>query len=167
MTSSLQSLNLATILAGHEQSVGLPALLRSQASELRREGGSQVLYDMWDKVQEAAARNLEILDEAFNILDETQDRERAYGLKRKSSRIVKYSSFLFGKQNPTMVFCRSWWRKRNSTGIRCCLHRKRTKSFMASWKRGPRSLMYLRYLKTSWNSRCQTTTKTMTTRRAP
>ncbi|KAI9318569.1 BRO1-like domain-containing protein [Dichotomocladium elegans] len=76
--SSVQSLNLSVTLAGFEQCVGLPSHLRAQAAEVREEGGSQALFDMWEKVQKASAKNLEILEEAFNALDEEQENDELF-----------------------------------------------------------------------------------------
>ncbi|KAI9489347.1 ALIX V-shaped domain binding to HIV-domain-containing protein [Zychaea mexicana] len=75
--SSVQSLNLSATLAGFEQTAGLPGPLRNQAAEVRNEGGSQVLYEMWDKVQQASSKNMGILEDAFNALDEEQENDES------------------------------------------------------------------------------------------
>ncbi|KAI9249192.1 BRO1-like domain-containing protein [Phascolomyces articulosus] len=76
--SSIQSLNLSATLAGFEQTAGLPGPLRNQASEVRNEGGSQVLYEMWEKVQQASSKNTGILEDAFNALDEEQENDESF-----------------------------------------------------------------------------------------
>ncbi|KAI7851287.1 ALIX V-shaped domain binding to HIV-domain-containing protein [Circinella umbellata] len=76
--SSIQSLNLSATLAGFEQTAGLPGPLRNQASEVRNEGGSQALYDMWEKVQQASSKNTGLLEDAFNALDEEQENDESY-----------------------------------------------------------------------------------------
>ena len=76
--SSIQSLNLSATLAGFEQTAGLPGPLRNQASEVRNEGGSQVLYEIWEKVQQASSKNTGLLEDAFNALDEEQENDESY-----------------------------------------------------------------------------------------
>ncbi|CDH53916.1 ph signal transduction protein [Lichtheimia corymbifera JMRC:FSU:9682] len=75
--SSIQSLNLSTTLAGFEQTEGLPSHLQRQAAEVRQSGGSQALYDMWEKVQQASTKNLEVLEDAFNALDDEQESDES------------------------------------------------------------------------------------------
>lgn len=75
--SSIQSLNLSTTLAGFEQTDGLPGHLQRQAAEVRQSGGSQALYDMWEKVQQASTKNLEVLEDAFNALDDEQESDES------------------------------------------------------------------------------------------
>ncbi|KAL0081159.1 BRO1-like domain-containing protein [Phycomyces blakesleeanus] len=72
--STLQSLNLnAALSEGVDQSPGLPESLLRQAAEVRSSGGSRALYEMWEHMQQASLKNLEILEDAFNALDEEHE----------------------------------------------------------------------------------------------
>ncbi|KAI8991547.1 BRO1-like domain-containing protein [Mycotypha africana] len=59
----------------------LPDYILQQAAEVRSEGGSQILYEMWDHVQAAASKNSDILEEAFNALDEEYEVDESYRSK--------------------------------------------------------------------------------------
>lgn len=84
--SSVQSLNLSAMMASFEQTKGLPASLREMAAEVRAEGGSQALYEMYEQVQRASERNLEILEDAFNALDEEQEEDEALRSRHQDSK---------------------------------------------------------------------------------
>ncbi|KAI9307772.1 BRO1-like domain-containing protein [Cunninghamella echinulata] len=73
--STLQSLNISAILAvtANEQVDGLPDLLLKQATDIRNEGGSKALYDNWQRVQKACGTNSELLEMAFNELDDEHE----------------------------------------------------------------------------------------------
>ncbi|KAI8990064.1 BRO1-like domain-containing protein [Pilobolus umbonatus] len=73
--STVESLHLPTLIATVEQTTGLPESILRQAAEVRSGGGSQTLYDMWELVQKASNKNAEILEEAFNILDEEHEHD--------------------------------------------------------------------------------------------
>jgi programmed cell death 6-interacting protein len=72
INSSIASLNLPALLAAAELTT-LPSSILKQAEEVRTGGGSQALYDMWDQAQKASLRNSEILEDAFNALDEEHE----------------------------------------------------------------------------------------------
>lgn len=44
---------------------------------MRQSGGSQALYDMWEKVQQVSTKNLEVLEDAFNALDDEQESDES------------------------------------------------------------------------------------------
>ncbi|KAI9014540.1 BRO1-like domain-containing protein [Phycomyces nitens] len=71
--STLQSLNINAVLAQGGQSASLPDSLIRQAAEVRNSGGSRALYEMWEHMQQASLKNLEILEDAFNALDEEHE----------------------------------------------------------------------------------------------
>ncbi|KAG0166770.1 pH-response regulator protein palA/rim20 [Apophysomyces sp. BC1015] len=73
--STLQSLNLHATIAAAEQTAGLPEPLLRQAEEIRNDGGSHILYDYWEKVQQASSKNSDILEAAFNALDEEHEND--------------------------------------------------------------------------------------------
>ncbi|KAL9538338.1 hypothetical protein MBANPS3_011006 [Mucor bainieri] len=75
--SSIESLHLPALLATTETSAGLPESIMQQAAEVRSGGGSQALYDMWEQVQRASAKNADILEDAFNALDEEHEADEA------------------------------------------------------------------------------------------
>ncbi|GAN08281.1 pH signal transduction protein PalA [Mucor ambiguus] len=75
--SSIESLHLPALLATTETSAGLPESIMQQAAEVRSGGGSQALYDMWELVQRASAKNADILEDAFNALDEEHEADEA------------------------------------------------------------------------------------------
>ncbi|PHZ10875.1 BRO1-domain-containing protein [Rhizopus microsporus ATCC 52813] len=83
--SSVESLNLPTLLATVEHTTGLPESILRQAAEVRSEGGIQALYNMWEQVQKASSRNANILEEAFNALDEEQETDEALRSKYTSA----------------------------------------------------------------------------------
>ncbi|KAI8638127.1 ALIX V-shaped domain binding to HIV-domain-containing protein [Parasitella parasitica] len=74
--SSIESLHLPALLATTESS-GLPESIMQQAAEVRSGGGSQSLYDMWEQVQKASFKNADILEEAFNALDEEHEADES------------------------------------------------------------------------------------------
>lgn len=74
--SSIESLHLPALLATTETS-GLPESIIQQAAEVRSGGGSQSLYDMWEQVQKASSKNADILEDAFNALDEEHEADEA------------------------------------------------------------------------------------------
>ncbi|KAI9475614.1 MAG: BRO1-like domain-containing protein [Benjaminiella poitrasii] len=76
--SSMASLNVRQILA---QKIRLPNSILNGAEEVRADGGSQSLYEMWEQVQKASAKNGDILEEAFNILDEEHEWDDSLRLK--------------------------------------------------------------------------------------
>lgn len=76
--SSIESLNLPALLATAENTTGLPESILRQAAEVRSGGGSQALYDMWEQVQKASSKNADILEDAFNALDEEHEADEAY-----------------------------------------------------------------------------------------
>ncbi|KAI7861408.1 BRO1-like domain-containing protein [Spinellus fusiger] len=67
---TLQSIDVFSLL---QPKSGLPDALLKQAGEVRSSGGSQALYEMWDRMQQASLKNLEILEEAFNALDDEHE----------------------------------------------------------------------------------------------
>jgi hypothetical protein len=71
--SSVQSLNLSALLASTEDTTGLPDSILRQAAEVRGGGGSASLYEMWEDVQKASQNNADILEDAFNALDEEHE----------------------------------------------------------------------------------------------
>ncbi|KAI8881313.1 hypothetical protein K501DRAFT_189254 [Backusella circina FSU 941] len=71
--SSIQSLNLPALLASTDHTTGLPDSILRQAAEVRGGGGSPSLYEMWEQVQKASAKNADILEDAFNALDEEHE----------------------------------------------------------------------------------------------
>ncbi|CAO0801386.1 unnamed protein product [Mucor circinelloides] len=75
--SSIESLHLPALLATTETSTGLPESIMQQAAEVRSGGGSQALYDMWEQVQKASSKNADILEDAFNALDEEHEADEA------------------------------------------------------------------------------------------
>lgn len=75
--SSIESLHLPALLATTETSAGLPESIMQQAAEVKSGGGSQALYDMWEQVQRASAKNADILEDAFNALDEEHEADEA------------------------------------------------------------------------------------------
>lgn len=79
--SSIESLNLSALLATAEHTTGLPESIIRQAAEVRSGGGSQSLYDMWEQVQNASSKNADILEDAFNALDEEHEADEAYRSK--------------------------------------------------------------------------------------
>ncbi|KAG2231674.1 hypothetical protein INT48_005157 [Thamnidium elegans] len=79
--SSIESLNLPALLATAEHTTGLPESIMRQAAEVRSGGGSQSLYDMWEQVQNASSKNADILEDAFNALDEEHEADEAYRSK--------------------------------------------------------------------------------------
>ncbi|KAG1469178.1 hypothetical protein G6F56_003405 [Rhizopus delemar] len=82
--SSIESLNLMSLLATTDSSTGIPESILKQAAEVRSEGGSQTLYDLWDKVQKASFSNADILEDAFNALDEEHEADEALRSKYTS-----------------------------------------------------------------------------------
>ncbi|KAG1058081.1 hypothetical protein G6F43_000116 [Rhizopus delemar] len=82
--SSIESLNLPTLLATAGSSTGLPESILRQAAEVRSEGGSRILYDMWEQVHKASFNNAEILEDAFNALDEEHETDEALRSKYTS-----------------------------------------------------------------------------------
>lgn len=79
-------------MASFEQTKGLPISLREMAAEVRFEGGSQALYEMYEQVQQASEKNLEILEDAFNALDEEQEEDEALrGLYQDSKYFIACS----------------------------------------------------------------------------
>ncbi|GAA5797709.1 hypothetical protein HPULCUR_003101 [Helicostylum pulchrum] len=79
--SSIESLNLPALLATAEHTTGLPESIMRQAAEVRSGGGSQSLYDMWEQVQNASSKNADILEDAFNALDEEHEADDSYRSK--------------------------------------------------------------------------------------
>ncbi|KAF7721506.1 pH-response regulator protein palA/rim20, partial [Apophysomyces ossiformis] len=73
--STLQSLNLHVTLATSDKRVRLPEALLKQAEEIRNDGGSKILYDYWEMVQQASRKNSDILEAAFNALDEEHEND--------------------------------------------------------------------------------------------
>lgn len=75
LSSTLQSLNLsATLFAATDDSKnGLPELLLQQAADIRNEGGSKTLYEAWQKVQQSSSKNSNLLEDAFNALDDEHE----------------------------------------------------------------------------------------------
>lgn len=71
-------MNLPALLATAENTTGLPESILRQAAEVRSGGGSQALYDMWEQVQKASSKNADILEDAFNALDEEHEADEAY-----------------------------------------------------------------------------------------
>ncbi|KAI8382983.1 BRO1-like domain-containing protein [Blakeslea trispora] len=71
--STIESLGLPALLATMDTKKGLPDSVSRQAAEVRSGGGSQSLYAMWEQVQKASSSNAEILEEAFNLLDEEHE----------------------------------------------------------------------------------------------
>ncbi|KAI8092802.1 BRO1-like domain-containing protein [Halteromyces radiatus] len=73
--STLQSLNLSATLfaSADDQKKGLPELLLQQAADIRNEGGSKVLYEAWQNVQLSCSKNADILEDAFNALDDEHE----------------------------------------------------------------------------------------------
>lgn len=71
-------MNLPALLATAENTTGLPDSILRQAAEVRSGGGSQSLYDMWEQVQKASSKNADILEDAFNALDEEHEADEAY-----------------------------------------------------------------------------------------
>lgn len=76
--SSIESLHLPALLATADHTTGLPESILRQAAEVRSGGGSQSLYDMWELVQKASSKNADILEDAFNALDEEHEADEAY-----------------------------------------------------------------------------------------
>lgn len=68
--STISSLNIPALLA-------IPSSILKQAQEVRTDGGSQALYDMWEQAQKASSRNSEILEDAFNLLDEEHESDES------------------------------------------------------------------------------------------
>ncbi|KAI7906675.1 BRO1-like domain-containing protein [Cokeromyces recurvatus] len=81
--SSIESLGINQILAMN----GLPVAILKGAEEVRIDGGSQSLYDMWEEVQKASTKNAEILEEVFNALDEEHELDES--LRSKYSNVWK------------------------------------------------------------------------------
>ncbi|KAI8362722.1 BRO1-like domain-containing protein [Choanephora cucurbitarum] len=79
--SSIESLGLPALLATVTSKTGLPDSILKQAAEVRSEGGSQSLYAIWEQVQKASSSNTEILEEAFNALDEEHESDEAMRAK--------------------------------------------------------------------------------------
>lgn len=53
------------------------------AEEVQHEGGGQALRDMLQKVQDMSIKNMELVDEGFNVLEEENEQDeilrRQYG----------------------------------------------------------------------------------------
>lgn len=77
-----------SLLATTDSSTGIPESILKQAAEVRSEGGSQTLYDLWDKVQKASFSNADILEDAFNALDEEHEADEALRSKYTSGKII-------------------------------------------------------------------------------
>lgn len=75
-------------MATAEHTTGLPESILRQAAEVRSEGGIQALYNMWEQVQKVSSRNANILEEAFNALDEEQETDEALRSKYTSGNDV-------------------------------------------------------------------------------
>lgn len=69
------------MLATADHATGLPDSILRQAAEVRSGGGSQSLYDMWELVQKASSKNADILEDAFNALDEEHEADEVYRSK--------------------------------------------------------------------------------------
>lgn len=88
---------MPTLLATAGSSTGLPESILRQAAEVRSEGGSRILYDMWEQVHKASFNNAEILEDAFNALDEEHETDEALrskytsGKRKRSSLSHEYS----------------------------------------------------------------------------
>ncbi|KAI8378008.1 BRO1-like domain-containing protein [Radiomyces spectabilis] len=95
--STLQSLGIPSLMAIAQQKVGLPETLVQQGEEVRQEGGSALLFTMWDNVQKASAHNGRILDEAFNALDEEHELDETFRLRYKEKWVRPPSSTLTAK----------------------------------------------------------------------
>lgn len=76
-------MNLPALLATAEITT-LPSSILKQAEEVRTGGGSQSLYDMWEQGQKASSRNSEILEDAFNSLDEEHEADETLRSKYKN-----------------------------------------------------------------------------------
>ncbi|KAI9257288.1 BRO1-like domain-containing protein [Phascolomyces articulosus] len=61
----------------------IPSTLIACAEEVQHEGGGQALRDMLQKVQEMSIKNMELVDEGFNVLEEENEQDeilrRQYG----------------------------------------------------------------------------------------
>ncbi|KAI7860663.1 BRO1-like domain-containing protein [Circinella umbellata] len=61
----------------------IPATLTACAEEVQHEGGGQALRDMLQKVQDMSVKNMELVDEGFNVLEEENEQDeilrRQYG----------------------------------------------------------------------------------------
>lgn len=88
ITSSIESLNLPALLATAEHTTGLPDSILRQAAEVRSGGGSQSLYEMWEQVQKASSKNADILEDAFNALDEEHEADEALRSQYTSGKLA-------------------------------------------------------------------------------
>jgi programmed cell death 6-interacting protein len=88
--SSIESLNLPALLATAENTTGLPDSILRQAAEVRSGGGSQSLYEMWEQVQKASSKNADILEDAFNALDEEHEADEALRSQYASGKITVF-----------------------------------------------------------------------------
>ena len=79
------------MIATAENTTGLPDSILKQAAEVRSGGGSQHLYDMWEQVQKASSKNADILEEAFNALDEEHETDDTYRSKYPNGKFDLYT----------------------------------------------------------------------------
>lgn len=77
----------------------VPATLLACAEEVQHDGGAQALRDMLNKVQQMSDKNVELVDEGFNALEEENEqdeilrhqfgsRKSPLNIKRETRRVV-------------------------------------------------------------------------------
>ncbi|EKM58371.1 uncharacterized protein PHACADRAFT_159473 [Phanerochaete carnosa HHB-10118-sp] len=77
-TSVLGSLGLPAALEALEKPVGLPPSLLGKAEEVRREDGPSKIEASIENVQKLAERNMDLLNEAFDILDQEAEEDEVF-----------------------------------------------------------------------------------------
>ncbi|KIP08198.1 hypothetical protein PHLGIDRAFT_104576 [Phlebiopsis gigantea 11061_1 CR5-6] len=77
-TSTLRSLNLPAALEALEKPVGLPPSLLKKAEEVRQEDGPAKIETSINDVQKLAERNLGLLNEALDLLDQEAEEDEVF-----------------------------------------------------------------------------------------
>ncbi|KAI0077917.1 pH-response regulator [Panus rudis PR-1116 ss-1] len=83
---SLKSLNLPMALDAVEQPIGLPPSLLKKAEEVRLENGPQQVETSIENVQKLSQRNMQIVNEAMDLLDQEAEEDEAFREETRTDR---------------------------------------------------------------------------------
>ncbi|KAH9838254.1 BRO1-domain-containing protein [Rhodofomes roseus] len=91
-TKTLESLNLPAALEALERPVGLPPSLLQKAEEVRTDDGPTRIETSTENVRKLAQQDMDILNEAMDILDQEAEEDEAFRAEAKADRPPSHES---------------------------------------------------------------------------
>lgn len=68
----------------------VPATLIACAEEVQHEGGGQALRDMLNNVQQLSVKNVQLVDEGFNVLEEENEQDEIFRRQYGSCKFARH-----------------------------------------------------------------------------